>query len=332
MTALTYAPSDLCGGGEWWQFWKQMECGTGAGRPLASAAADLVADSVFQPWLEDAKKGVQDVFKAMITFWINVPDPEVETVDGTVSPVITFLQERLVWFGAVIMCFVVLFNAAKIMWEQNKAKPLLDVGKMVAVYLGVSTLLIPSLAVSLAVTNYVAHTILDLSTSENTNFADNLFGLFNNLAGVASAILVILLYICAMIISGLMCCIMIGRGATLFVVAGALLTQATAYATDSGKEGFMTSIGWLKGLLLYKVVAAAIFGVGFKFLSTDTNTTGNGLLQMLYGITLLLMAVFSLPACMRVCAPATAPVASGQGAGAAVMSTAPMLAAGALRR
>ena len=298
---------------------------------MASAAADLVADSVFEPWLKDAKLGVQDVFKAMITFWVDIPDPDLGSVDGTISPVVQFLQDRLMWFGAVLMCFVVLYNCAKIMWEENKAKPLKDVAKMVMVYLGVAALAIPSIAVSLAVTNFVAQSILDLSTSENTNFADNLFGLFSNLAGVASAILVILLYIIAMVISGLMCVIMIGRGAMLFVVAATLLAQASAYATDSGKEGFMVSVGWIKGLLLYKMAAAAIFGVGFKFLSTDTSTANNGVLQMLYGITLILMAVFALPACMRITAPATTPVASGSGVGSTVASTAPMLAAGALR-
>jgi hypothetical protein len=331
MTALTYA-APLCGGGEWWQFWKQMECGTGAGRPLASAATSLIADSVFQPWLVDAKKGVQDVLKTMITFWIDIPDPDVGTVNGQPNEVVAFLQDRLVWLGAVIMCFVVLYNCARIMWEENKAKPFKDVAKMVVVYLGTAALAIPGAATALLVTNYVAQTILELSTDNGTNFADNVFALFNNEAGVTSAILLIIIYIVAMIISGLMCLIMIGRGALFYVILGALLTQSATYATDSGKEGYMFMIGWLKGLLLFKIAAAAIYGVGFRFLSLNTGAENVGLLQMLYGLTLLLLGVFALPACMRITAPATAPVAGGSGPSGAITSAAPVLAAGMMRR
>lgn len=331
MSALAYA-APLCGGGEWWEFWKQFECDTPGGRPLASAAANLVADSVFKPWLEDTKRGVQDVLKTMITFWIDIPDPDIGSVAGVPNPVVVFLAERLVWLGAIIMCFVVAYNCARLMWEGNKVKPLIDVAKMVMVYLGVASLEIPGIAVSLLITNAVAQTILEMSTENGTNFADNVFALFNNEAGVTSAVLLIMIYIIAILIAGLMCVIMIGRGAALFVICGTLLTQTTAYATDSGKEGFHQSISWIKGLLLFKVVAAAIYGVGFRFLSLDTSAANIGLLQMLYGITLLIMGVFALPATMRVVAPAVTPAASGNGVGSTVASSAPMLAAGMLRK
>lgn len=318
--------------GEWWEFWVDPGCASPDIRPLASVGAEAIAGTVFEPWVKDAKQGVQDMLKTMLTFWIDIPDPDVGTALGQAHPVIEFLQSRLLWLGAVIMCFVMIYNCARIMWERDKAKPLVDVGKMVAVYMGTSALMIPAAVTALAVTNVVAQTILEMSTADNTNFVDNVFSLFNNEAGVASGILLLLVFIFAMVIAGLMCVIMIGRGAAFFVILGGLLTQAAAYGTDSGKQGYDTSLGWIKGLLLYKLVAAAIFGVGFRFLSIDTSTEGNGLLQMLYGITLLLMAVFALPATMRITAPATAPVASGNGAGSTIGSTAPMLAAGMLRR
>ena len=169
-------------------------------------------------------------------------------------------------------------------------------------------------------------------TRHGTNFADNVFALFNNEAGVTSAILLILISIIAMILSGLMCLIMIGRGALFYVILAALLTQATAYATDSGKEGYHTMLGWLKGLLLFKVVAAAIYGAGFRFLSLDTGAENVGLQQMMCGLALLFLGVFALPACMRITAPATVPVAGGAGPASSVISSAPVLAAGMLRR
>jgi hypothetical protein len=291
----------------------------------------VIENTIFEPWVEDAKVGVQDVLKTMLTFWMDIPDPNIGTVTGQTNPVIQFLQDRLLWMGALIMCFVVAYNVAKIMYEGNKAQPGKTAVEILMAYMGVAALSIPGITVGLLVTNFVSQSILELST-EGTGFADNVLGLFSNEAGVASAILLIGLYLCGMVIAGLMCIIMIGRGAALYVIVGALLTQAAAYGTPSGKEGFWTSVGWIKGLLLYKVVAAAIFGVGFKFLSANPDAQGNGLLQMLYGVCLLSMAVFALPATMRITAPATAPVAGGAGVGSTVAGASPMLAAGMLRR
>lgn len=318
--------------GEWWQFWVDPGCVDPKITPLAGAATSLISDSVFQPWVQDAKQGVQDIIKTMITFWIDIPDPNVGDTQGAVNPVITFLQDRLVWLGAIIMSFVILYNVIQIMWESNKSKPLVEVAKMVGVYLGTAALAIPAAATGLLVTNWVAQAILTMSTEGNTNFADNVFSLFNNDAGVASGLLLIVVFIITMIVSGGMCIIMIGRGAAFYVILGSLLTQAAAYASPSGKEGFLTSVGWVKGVLAYKMVAAAIFGVGFKFLSTDTTVSGNGLLQMLYGLALILMAIFALPATMRITAPVTTPVASGGGVGSAIAGAAPMIVSGVLSR
>jgi type IV secretion system protein TrbL len=326
---MRMAPTEDCPWTTWMFNWSRP----GSCYTPEAPATTIIRNSIFEPWVEDAKMGVQDMTKQMITFWIDIPDPDIGTPQGVANPIVTFLSDRLLWFGAVIMCFVVLFNIGRIMWEEHKVKPARAIAMMVMVYLGTAALTIPVMATSLMVTNWVAQEILLRSTEGNTNFADNIFGLFNNLAGVASSILIIILLIAAIFISGLMCLIMIGRGSIFYVLVAGLLTQAAGYGTDSGKEGYMTSIGWIKGLLLYKMAAAAIFGVGFKFLSTNTaGVEGQGLLQMLYGLALLLLAVLALPASMRVTAPATSQVASGQGVGAAAAGSAPMLAAGMLRR
>jgi hypothetical protein len=49
---------------------------------------------------------------------------------------------------------------------------------------------------------------------------------------------------------------------------------------------------------------------------------GNGLLQCIYGIAAMLLAIFALPATMRVVLPAVAPAAGGKGVGSAVAGAA----------
>jgi hypothetical protein len=53
---------------------------------------------------------------------------------------------------------------------------------------------------------------------------------------------------------------------------------------------------------------------------------------MLYGLALILMAIFALPATMRITAPVTTPVASGGGVGSAIAGAAPMIVSGVLSR
>lgn len=294
-----------------------------------SPASHFIKDSIFEPWVEDAKKGVGDATKAMITFWLSVPDPNVGDVNGAKSEVISFIQDRLVWLGAVIMCFVVAFQCARIAWEQS-GQPLKKIALMIGTYFAVGALSIPAVVVGLMITSALAASILDAATI-GPSFSDNLFSLFNTDAGVASGILLVVLLLIAMLLACFQCVLMIGRGGATFIVLAVLQAQAAASGTDSGEQGVKTSIGWLEGLVLYKLVAAVIYGVGFKFLSSDLGQPDNGLLQILYGLTVLFMAIFSLPATMRITAPASAPQNQGSGVGGTVASAAPALAAGARR-
>lgn len=322
--SLRLAPQECGGDVPWFSSWTTPGC-----TEPDSIATQVIKGSIFEPWVEDAKQGVGNAVKTMITFWIAVPDPNVGDVNGAVAEVISFVQSKLVWLGAVIMCFVVAFQCARMMWEQN-GQPLKKIALMFLTYLTVGALAVPAVALGLMITSALAATILEAATV-GPSFSDNLFSLFNTDIGITSGILLIFLLIIAMLIGCFQCILMIGRGGATFIILAVLQTQAAATATEGGEQGVKTSIGWLEGLILYKLVAAVIYGVGFKFLSSDLGQPDNGLLQILFGLTILLMAVFSLPATMRVTAPAVAPVSQGSGVGNTVGSAAPALVAAGVR-
>lgn len=295
-----------------------------------SIATSVIKGSVLEPWVEDVKHGVADSLKTMITFWVSIPDPNVGDVNGAQAEVISFLRNQLTWFGAVIMCFIIAFQCARMMWEQRGA-PAKLVSQMIAIYFTVALISVPATAAGLLITGEIAARILEASTI-GTSFSDNLFSLFNNEIGFTSSVLLLILLIAGMLIACLQCVLMIGRGGALFVILGILLAEAPASGTDSGKESVRITIGWIIALVVYKLVSAAIYGVGFRFLGTDTAASGNGLLQIFYGLTLLIMAVFSLPALLRVCAPSTSPVSDGRGPGSVVAGAAPGVAAATMGR
>lgn len=325
LASVALAAPQECGGDvPWFSSWTTPGC-----TEPDSIATQVIKGSIFEPWVNDVRQGVGDAVKTMITFWLSVPDPNVGDVTGAKAEVISFISDRLVWLSAIIMCFVVAFQLMRMMWEQNGA-PLKKIAHMILAYLVTGALAIPAVAVGLLITSALAAGILDAATI-GPSFSDNLFSLFNSNEGVASGILLIFLLVIAMLLACVQCIIMIGRGGALFIILAVLQVQAAAVATDSGGEGYKTSIGWIEGLGLYKLTAAIIYGIGFKFLSSDLGQSGTGILQILYGLTILFMAIFSLPATMRLTAPATTPVASGSGAGAAAAGAAPAVVAAGMR-
>lgn len=317
------APTD--GGCSWWNDWDLPgRCGE-----EIPSVAEAVTGYFGSEIIEDVKKGVSDVVKAMVTFWISVPDPELQGKDGTTSEVIMFLQNKMLWLAAVLMCFLIAFQIGRMVWGEWEKGARIILG-MIITYFGTLLLLVPSVVVGMAATSAVAAWILGDST-DGTKFADNLFALFNNSAGVTSSIILVILLIIGALMAGIQCGVMIARGAALFVLVGQAILLAAATASDSGKEAFNTARGWIIGLVIYKLAAAAVYGVGFRFLGTDTSASGNGMLQIFYGLTLLTMGILALPATLRLTAPAVAPAAGGSGVGG-TLATGAAISGGTLMR
>lgn len=116
------------------------------------------------------------------------------------------------------------------------------------------------------------------------------------------------------------------------VIAG-LLPLGAAYAmTARGKNTFGKLLGWVGALVLFKPVAAVIYGVGIasaRMITGGVEDAGQVVLQALYGCVLLCTAFIALPVLVRLVAPAAAAGIRGGGAGA-VLAGAAMIAGGAI--
>lgn len=115
------------------------------------------------------------------------------------------------------------------------------------------------------------------------------------------------------------------------VVAGLLPVLAAAAMSERGRTGFNRVVAWTAAILLFKPVAAVIYGVGIassRMITGGVDDAGQIVLQSLYGTVLLCAAGIALPAIARIVAPAIA--AGTQGGGAGLLVGAGMVAAGAV--
>ena len=115
------------------------------------------------------------------------------------------------------------------------------------------------------------------------------------------------------------------------VVSGLLPVLAAAAMSERGRNGFNRVLAWIVAILLFKPVAAVIYGVGIasgRMITGGVADSGQIVLQSIYGTVLLCAAGIALPAIARIVAPAIA--AGTQGGGAGLLVGAAMVAAGAV--
>lgn len=292
----------------------------------AATVTSAIGDSVVQPYLDDLKNGMTTAVKTMVSFWISVPDPNIggDTGAGASEPV-AFLSNGLMPLVAIVLCFSLLFGCAMTVWEM-RGEPLRKKLAQLLQFVFVQALLAGGVTIALAAINAISQWLIDTST-QGTNFGDNMVGLFNTTEGVGSAIILGLLLIVAVFLAAVTAILMIARGGILIVLVG-----AGGLAVALGEQALRQVLAWIAAFSLYKLAAAMVYAVGFRLIGTDTAAAGNGFLQILQGLTLLGMVVFALPATIRVVVPMVAPAAQGSGAGGAAMGATLAVGAALARR
>lgn len=322
------APFEGCAkpGDSWWEglSWTVPGC-----PDPASPVGDAIVDSIFMPYVEDAQKGVADTTKTLMTFWTNVPDPAINDASST-AEVITWLHSNLAWLAAVILTITLAIGAIKMMIDAS-GKGIRVLLKALMTYIVIAGGLVTVVAAAMKIASDVANSILNRST-EGQSFADALFSLFDSTGGVASGILLLLLFILGMFLSLIMSGVMIGRGSLLLVLLGTSVVTAAAVGTETGDQAMKTQLGWIAGWVAIKPCGAIVYAAGFKLVSSDPNAADNSLLQIIYGLAILFLAILTLPAVMRLVHPITAPVAGGNGMGGAVAGAGTALAVAGMRR
>lgn len=153
--------------------------------------------------------------------------------------------------------------------------------------------------------------VIDRATDGN-GFSDSLKVLvMANQEGTGVFVLIILGLV-GLIASLVQVVLMVVRSGMLVILAGILPTTAAFTNTEMGRQWFQKAVGWTIAFILYKPAAAIVYSVAFRLMGN--NGEQGAIIQAITGFTLMVVALFALPALMRFVTPMVGAVAFGSGA------------------
>jgi hypothetical protein len=241
---------------------------------------------------------------------------------------VMFLQSALWYYTGAFAVLSVILGGIRMVWEQ-RAEPGKDTVRslltlVVVAGAGVTITLALLVAAADGFSAWIIDKSLDCSVVEDgACFGRSVTTLlaFGGGSGLG-AILIILLGLIAIFASITQIILMIARGGMLVILSGILPLAASITNTESGKTWFKKCIAWLAAFILYKPAAAIIYATAFTLTGSDVfKDDGTGLLSILTGMILMVLALFAMPALMRFVTPMVgAMAAGGAGMGAAAMA------------
>lgn len=261
-------------------------------------------------------------------------------VSSSGSPTVAFVQNSLWWYMVAVAVLGVIFGAGRMAWEQ-RAEPGKDLVKSLLTLVVVSGAGLTAVSLLVAAGDsfsvWLLNGALDCSIDDTngTCFGGNMAGLLalttNPATGGLGSIMVIILGLLAVFGSIVQILLMVVRAGMLVVLAGVLPVSAAATNTETGRNMFRKTVGWLLAFILYKPAAAIVYATAFKLSGTSIfKDDGSGLISVIVGLTLMAVALVALPALMSLIIPAVSSIASGSGMATAALAGAAMLPSGAV--
>ena len=235
---------------------------------------------------------------------------------------VLFLQSGLWWYMGAAAMVSVIIGGARMAWEQ-RAEPGRDTVKSLLTLVVVAGAGVTIVSLLVAAADSFSVWIINGSlscdvTTDSACFGENILLLLslttNPAAGTLGSLLVIILGLIAVIAAIVQIVLMVARGGMLVILTGILPLSASFTNTEVGKTWFRKSISWLIAFILYKPAAAIVYAAAFQLVGTDVFTDdGTGLVAVLTGLMLMIIALFAMPALMRFVTPMVGSIAGGAG-------------------
>jgi len=280
--------------------------------PVASQTCSAVggavggaANAAAQAFVDGFADGFATLVKTMTTFWVDVPTPQLSGVGGPVARV----QHLVYWTQGFLLVLSLLYVAGKTAITRSgkvAGEAARGLGTMVVV-VGAGVTAIDVLSVA---GDAWSRWIIDQSVGGSmttrlgavTGGSAQMSGL-----GIGIEFIVALLGIISCIVQIFF---LLARVGILTLLAGTLPLSAAGLATPAGRAWFQRTLAWIVAFLLYKPAAALVYASAFSLAGR-----GNDVISVLSGLMLIVLAVFALPALMRLATPMVAAASGGGGGG-----------------
>lgn len=288
------------------------ECGFGEVTCLAGNVAAGVLNDAMGNMAKAIMDGMSQMVTTLSTFWVSMPTVNLTSQDGTAaSPVVSMVNGELMVWTVALAVLAVIIGGIRMIWEQRGA-PLKELLRSLVTLTLVSGLGLGVISILVVAADAFSAAIINRST-DGKGFADAMKLLvMTNQTGVGVFILIILGLI-GLLASLVQVALMVVRSGMLVILAGILPTTAAFTNTEMGRQWFQKAVGWTIAFILYKPAAAIVYSVAFLLMGSSGK---NALIGSITGFTLMVVALFAMPALMRFVTPMVGAVASGGGAGA----------------
>lgn len=285
-------------------------------RPIWNPAGDwlsALADDAMGNMAKAIMEGMSQMVTTLSTFWVSMPTVNLASSDGaTPSPIVSMVNSELMLWTLTLAVLAVILGGIRMIWEQRGA-PLKDLLRSLITLALVSGLGLGVISILVIAADAFSAAIIDRST-DGKGFAESMSLLVvSGQTGVGVFILIVLGLI-GLIASLVQVVLMVVRSGMLVILAGILPTTAAFTNTEMGRQWFQKAVGWTIAFILYKPAAAIVYSVAFLLMGN--NSGKDSLITSITGFTLMIVALFALPALMRFVTPMVGAVASGGGAGA----------------
>ncbi|MFJ6376257.1 hypothetical protein ACIQH9_11100 [Pseudarthrobacter oxydans] len=272
-----------------------------------------LADDAMGNMAKAILEGMSQMVTTLSTFWVSTPTVNLTSEDGTTaSPIVSMVNDELMAWTVTLAVLAVILGGIRMIWEQRGA-PLKDLLRSLITLTLVSGLGLGVISILVLAADAFSAAIIERST-DGKGFAEAMNILVvTGQTGVGVFILIVLGLI-GLIASLVQIVLMVVRSGMLVILAGILPTTAAFTNTEMGRQWFQKAVGWTIAFILYKPAAAIVYSVAFLLMG---NTSGqDALVGSITGFTLMIVALFALPALMRFVTPMVGAVASGSGAAA----------------
>jgi hypothetical protein len=285
-------------------------------KPTWNPVGDWVqglADDAVSNLAKSIMEGMSQMVTTLSTFWVSMPTVNLISEDRSgASPVVSAVNSQLWPWTLTLAVLAVIIGGIRMIWEQRGA-PLKDLLRSLITLTVVSSLGVGVISILIIAADTFAAAIIDRST-DGKGFAESMQVLVVTGQSGVGAFILIVMGIIGLIASLVQIVLMVVRSGMLVILAGILPTTAAFTNTEMGRQWFQKAVGWTIAFILYTPAAAIVYSVAFLLMG---NTSGrDALVGSISGFTLMIVALFALPALMRFVTPMVGAVAAGSGAAA----------------
>ncbi len=294
-----------------WAPWDWDDCVEEYLGKAVNAAFGPLFKLIFKAIQTVVVEAVEAVLKAVGFLWVWIDTPDISD-NGAVG----FIQVHTNYILAAAASIAVIVAAIQ-MAVSHRGEPLRDILKSLLTMVVVSGAGVAFAATLIQASDQFSQWIISQALGADnhafaTKLAERMTDPLQDPGEALGFVLIIFVGILMVITAIIQLALMIVRYGMLVLLVGVLPLTAAATNTEMGMAWFKKTLAWLGGFIIYKPVAALIYATAIKLMGTpgapegaSMGAEGTQMLKVVMGVTMMIVAVVSLPAILRFVSPRT---------------------------